>query len=151
MNCIKMMETIYKDENPSLLSQLRTGLHTLFCPSCSQDIANYHTARNIMNEDFFPSSPNLEEPIMAHILSDEERSSFSAPVFASTRGWVIAGLILMISLASAFFGFDFQKLVGEYGMSFILPMGITIGIIITIYGALFIGSHLKEFSERLGL
>jgi len=30
-------------------------------------------------------------------------------------------------------------------------MGITIGIILTTYGALFIGSHLKQLSERFGL
>jgi hypothetical protein len=32
-----------------------------------------------------------------------------------------------------------------------IPIGITIGIMLTGYGALFIGSHLKEFSERFGL
>ena len=36
-------------------------------------------------------------------------------------------------------------------MSFLLPVGITIGVVLTTYGALFIGSHLKELSERFGL
>jgi hypothetical protein len=36
-------------------------------------------------------------------------------------------------------------------MSFLLPVGITFGIVLTSYGALFIGSHLEEFSERFGL
>jgi hypothetical protein len=36
-------------------------------------------------------------------------------------------------------------------MSYLLPVGITIGIVLTSYGALFIGSHLKELSERFGL
>jgi hypothetical protein len=30
-------------------------------------------------------------------------------------------------------------------------VGITIGIVLTCYGALFIGSHLKELMERFGL
>jgi hypothetical protein len=69
----------------------------------------------------------------------------------STRGWVIAGFIILVSMATAFFGLDFQKLAQETGTSFLLPIGITIGIVLTTYGALFIGSHLQELSERFGL
>jgi hypothetical protein len=36
-------------------------------------------------------------------------------------------------------------------MSFLLPVGITVGIVLTSYGALFIGGHLKELSERFRL
>jgi len=57
----------------------------------------------------------------------------------------------MVSLITAFFGLDFKNLASESGISFLLPMGITIGIILTTYGALFISSHLNELSERFGL
>jgi hypothetical protein len=39
----------------------------------------------------------------------------------------------------------------HWGSSFLLPIGITIGAIVSAYGALFSGSHLKELSSRFNL
>jgi len=156
MNCTKIMNMIYEDEPMSFSGQIQMGIHTFFCSACAHEIENYQAARTIMKDDFFRSSPNIEDTIMAKLQfeqTEEEQGeySYANPGGISTRGWVIAGFVLMISLVTAFFGFDFKNLVSEYGMSFILPMGITIGIALTIYCALFIGSHLKELSERFGL
>ena len=93
---------------------------------------------------------------MAAIAAEEEKNPEPEEIFAipgglSTRGWVIAGLIILISLSTAFLGMDFEHIANVAGMSFMLPVGITIGIVLTSYGALFIGSHLKELTERFGL
>ena len=154
MNCSEVLSMVYEEsDSMPLFNQIRVWLHTIFCPNCAQEIERYHVSRAILQNEFFPISPDLEESIMAKIDTlDEQRDIIDAvPGGLSTRGWVIAGLIIFISLATAFFGFDFRHLTDESGMSFILPMGITIGIVITTYGALFIGSHLKELSERFGL
>jgi len=154
MNCSEILSMVYEEsDSMPLFNQIRVWLHTIFCPNCAQEIERYHVSRAILQNEFFPISPDLEESIMAKIDTlDEQRDIIDAvPGGLSTRGWVIAGLIIFISLATAFFGFDFRHLTDESGMSFILPMGITIGIVITTYGALFIGSHLKELSERFGL
>jgi hypothetical protein len=73
------------------------------------------------------------------------------PQGVSFRSWVIAGLIILVSLSSSFFNLDFVETVASYGSSFLLPVGLTIGIVVTGYGALFIGSHLKELSTRFRL
>jgi len=142
-------------DNPMpIVCQIQIWLHTLVCPNCAQEIERFEVSRNIMNDDFFPVSPNLEDSIMAMVAKEElpeTRQVNAAPGGLSTRGWVIAGIVIFLSLATAFFGFDFQKLADETGTSFLLPVGITIGSVLTIYGALFIGSHLKELSERFGL
>lgn len=153
MNCTKIMDLIYEHEDSMpLFLQAQIWIHTLFCPSCAQKIERLIETRNIMKEDFFPPSPNLEDSIMAKVaLEIEEEQPRTAAGGLSTRGWVIAGLIIFISLATAFFGFDFKRIVGESGTSFLLPASITIGIVLTTYGAFFIGSHLKELSERFGL
>ena len=119
----------------------------------------YKDARKIMREDFFPPSPELEDSIMSRIAMEEQSNpvykeneiAFYFPAGISTRGWVIAGIIILVSLITTFFGLDFQDLVNESGTSLMLPIGITIGIVLTTYGAFFIGSHLKELSERFGL
>ncbi|MCL2809211.1 MAG: peptidoglycan-binding protein [Treponema sp.] len=159
MNCSEIIDMVYEDDGSlSFIDQVKINLHAVFCPVCAAAIERYQNAKIVMKQDFFPSSPDwskLENSIMTKIsyeddIAESETSHTAQGVF-STRGWVIAGIILMVSLVTAFFGFDFKNIVSESGSSFLLPFGITIGIILTCYGALFIGSHLKELSERFGL
>jgi len=156
VNCKKCLDMFYEDDDMNLFNQIRVGIHAFFCSQCSNEIQKYENARAVMKEDFFLSAPEIENALMARISleipDEEEQSELNAvPGVISTRRWVIAGIILMVSLVTAFFGLDFKNLASESGMSFMLPMGITIGIIVTTYGALFIGSHLKELSKRFGL
>jgi hypothetical protein len=147
-------EHSYEGSMP-ITGQLHVWLHTAFCPDCAEKIQRLNTAREIMHEDFFPVPPGLEDIIMSRITAEEEQTqttdSYAVPGGLSTRGWVISGLIILISLATSFFGLDFQNIADVTGMSFLLPVGITIGIVLTTYGVFFIGSHLKELSERFGL
>ena len=156
MGCSRILDMVYEsEESPSMFTQAQIWLHTLICPSCAQEIERYEVSRNILREDFFPPSPGFEDSIMALIACEEEQpemeETFVSPGGISTKGWIIAGLIILVSLATVFFGLDFKNLVSETGMSFLLPIGITVGIVVTTYGAFFIGSHLKDFSERFGL
>jgi hypothetical protein len=64
---------------------------------------------------------------------------------------VITGLVVLVSLVTAFLGFDFERIAASQGSSFLLPLGLTIGVVISGYGAVFIGSHLKELSSRFRL
>lgn len=160
MKCDKVMDTIYEyaGEGMPLLVHAQVALHLFFCPDCAQEYERFEVSRDILRNDFFPLSPNLEDSIMNllaagenNALQDEDAEIAAAPGGLSTRSWVIAGLVMLISLVSLFFGLDFHKVAHAAGMSFLLPVGITIGIILTSYGALFIGSHLEELSERFGL
>jgi len=161
MNCSKILDMVYQysgneqgsEDAMPFFSQIQVWLHAFFCPDCAAEIERLESARNIMRTDFFPASPCLEEIIMAKVSAEEEQTETASAVSGvlSTRGWVIAGLIIFVSLATAFFGLDFQKIAHETGISFLLPVGITIGIVLSAYSVFFIGSHLKEFSERFGL
>ena len=169
MSCSKILDMVYEYAgNDSagagsmpLLNQVQVWMHTIVCPNCAQEIERFEVCRDIMREDFFPSSPGLEDVIMARAAVEEEQqievfaemayTVHVAPGGLSTRSWVIAGLVILLSLATAFFGLDFKNIASESGISFLLPVGITIGIVLTTYGALFIGSHLKELTERFGL
>jgi len=163
MSCSKIKDLVYEssensmESSLSLFNQIQVWLHTIICPACAQEIERFEVSKAILREDFFPPSPDFEDSIMAKISIEIEEDQtemeecYSVPGGLSTRGWVIAGLAIFVSLATVFFGLDFQKLADETGTSFLLPVGITIGIVLTTYGALFIGSHLKELTERFGL
>jgi len=138
-----------------LLTQIQVGLHLLLCPDCAQEVERFEVCRDMLRFDFLPPSPGLETAVMAMIAAED--SSMAAaqeaevPGGFSTRGWVVAGLLMLLSLATVFFGLEFNKVALAAGMSYMIPIGITIGIALTSYGALFIGSHLKELTERFGL
>jgi hypothetical protein len=150
-----------------LLLYLRVKAHLLLCPDCAAEYERFEVTRSVLREDFLPRSPGLEEALMAKIAlepgMDEEifpgeedldgdvfDRAFTAddPGGLSTRGWVIAGVLRFLSLGTAFLGLSFRYIVFKAGMSFIIPLGITVGMVLSVYGALFIGSHLKELTER---
>jgi len=157
MSCSKIMDLYYESQEGGegsipLLNQIQVWAHILFCPVCAEKIERYENVKILMKEDFFPAStPALEETIMARINAEQADEAHDTAGGFSTQSWVIAGFVILISLATAFFGIAFKSLALESGMSFMLPIGITIGIVLTTYGAFFIGSHLKELSERFGL
>jgi hypothetical protein len=162
MNCEKVLDKVYEysgKEPMPLFTRIRIGFHLLFCPDCAQEVERFEVCRDILHNDFMPSAPvGLENNVMAMIAADETEDLEEAPSLDgvlsggfSTRGWVIAGLVMLVSFATVFLGLDFNTVALAAGISFLIPIGITIGIVLTCYGALFIGSHLKELTERFGL
>ncbi len=152
MNCAKILDLVYEQEDMSLFNRIRVGLHLLVCPDCAQEIERFEVCRDILHNDFMYPAPDLEDAVMAMISAGEDEDcEAEVPGGFSIRGWIIAGIVLLVSLATVFFGIEFNKVALIAGMSFTIPIGITIGIVLTSYGALFIGSHLKDLSERFGL
>jgi hypothetical protein len=151
MSCEDILDKVYEysggDPHNSmpLLTRISVGLHLVVCPDCAQEVERFQVCRDMLMED---ASLTMMAPAEETAAAADEAD---LPGGFSTRGWVIAGLVMLVSLATAFFGLDFNKLAKEMGMSFLLPIGITIGIVLTVYGALFIGSHLKVLTERFGL
>jgi len=149
MKCNDALDTIYETEDAiPLRKRLSLAFHIIFCGHCAGHLENYEGARSLLRSGFFPPSPDFCNMIMESIYHETYDEEANEPVFEtggfSTRGWVIAGLVLLISLVTAFFG-QYQD------SAFLLPLGIITGVVITGYGALFIGSHLKELSSRFKL
>jgi hypothetical protein len=161
MNCNDLLDRVYEyagDEQIPLPLRIRLGIHCFFCPQCAQELERFEVSRDILRNDFFPPAPDFEDQVMAQIFKEADetddawRSAFhESAAGVSFRGWVIAGLVMLVSLSTSFFGMDFVRVAQSHGSSFLIPVGITIGVVLTGYGALFIGSHLKELSDRFGL
>jgi hypothetical protein len=161
MNCNDLLDRFYEytgDEELPLLLRVRLGVHCFFCPQCAQELERFEVSRDLLRNDFFPPAPDFEDQVMAQISREaDETDEAWHPAFqesaagVSFRSWVIAGLVMLVSLSTSFFGGDFVRVSRSLGSSFLLPVGLTIGVVLTGYGALFIGSHLKELSDRFGL
>jgi len=155
MSCAKILDIVYEQEDMSLFNRIRVGLHLLVCPDCAQEVERFEVCRDIYYHDFLFPAPDLEDAVMSMISAEEEEiaEAMNAEIIGgfSIRGWIIAGIVMLISLATVFFGLEFNKVALIAGMAFTIPIGITIGIALTSYGALFIGSHLKTLSDRFHL
>jgi len=155
MNCHTVLDTAYEAERESslpILTQVRIGFHLLFCSGCAKELNNLRHVGEIMKTDFLPPSPDFGDLLMERLYQETaaEEETY-VPAGFSLRGWVIIGFFVLLSLSSAFFGVNFVHIANVEGSSFLLPVGITIGVVLTCYGALFIGSHLKELSDRFRL
>jgi hypothetical protein len=138
----------------SFLNRLEIAVYIIFSSRYTARYLHLEAVRDILRSDFFPLVPELEDSIMDRINADTVEMLYEEqnPAYAvSFRGWVITGFFVLISLAMSLFGMDFVRKIPDAASSFLLPFGITMGLIVTVYGALFIGSHLKELSERFGL
>ncbi|MCL2093691.1 MAG: peptidoglycan-binding protein [Treponema sp.] len=156
-DCQSIMEALYEDEkdhNLPLLAQIRIRLHLVLCPRCSQELKTLEQVKELMTSGFFPPCPDFSEPLMARIL-EEEALETEEPIYAkpgfSFKLWIIIGFFVLLSLPSSYFGMNYVGLGREEGPSFLLPLGLTIGMVLTCYGAFFIGSHLKQLSDRFRL
>lgn len=155
MECREAIDLMFnqdRDDPMTLGQHLRLSLHLLVCGECAEKEKKIDLLNDVFHADFFPPAPGIADSVMARIARAEALEDFSeaeeGPGGFSLRGWVIAGCFMFISLATVFFGIDFMKIARLGGPQFLLAIGITIGVVITSYGALFIGSHLKEFSLR---
>jgi hypothetical protein len=150
-------------EEETLLWKFITALHVFLCPDCGDKLDRVSQVKEVMREDFFPvvavpECRSLEDTIMAqvgteipelyHISSEMEEDN---AVELSFRRWIIAGLVLLCSVFLLFFGLGFDRLQALGGNSFLLPVGITVAVFVSGYGAMFIGTHIKELSARFGL
>ena len=155
MDCDTVLDELYdpdRDGSVSPLTQLRMGLHLFFCPGCTAELRKLRRLEEVMRTEFFPPSPNLEETIMERMYEETGTERIAdAPTGLSFRSWVIIGFFVLLSFSSSFFGGNFIEIANTQGLSFLLPVGLTFGIVLTGYGAFFIGSHLKELSMRFRL
>ena len=159
MKCRSLMDKIYDswgEEELSLSCKVRISVHLFFCRRCSCEVKKFQIVQKSLTADFFQEGLSFESGIESNIM---EKIYLETPAWEETesstgvsfRSWVITGFVILFSLSTMFFGMDFISLAAVHGSSYLLPIGISIGCIVTAYGAVFIGSHLDELSERFGL
>jgi len=67
----------------------------------------------------------------------------------STRDWVTAGVVIALSTVLVPLGDGFAFIKEFFGARYTLPLALVLGLSITAYGAMFIGTHIEELSLLL--
>ncbi len=121
------------------LTWLRIGLHLLLCSHCRKETTRLQRLYAILPTLQIKNTPSICNDIMKEILKDNSLEESGNQVPVSYLNWLVGGIILFLSL------------IGTLLTRGTLAIVLTLSIILTVYGALFIGSHLKKFSEKLHL
>jgi hypothetical protein len=152
MNCDKVLDILYYSERISLLKRVLINFHVWHCAKCAAHRHVLQIACERMNEDFFPPAHGIAGQVMTFIHAGETfDDTFPEHESVSFRAWVVTGIALLFSLSSAYLGIDYLTPVNTRSVNFMLSLGITVGGIITAFGAIFIGCHIKELSKWLDL
>jgi hypothetical protein len=159
MTCKRAMDLFMeKDEErfSSLFDRVPMRLHLLRCPRCGREAQLLEKTIHLMRTEFLPGSPDLADAIMTAVQAEVAAAAAKAAdanveETMSFRNWVVGGFLIFASLAVSPFGVTFDWLVELLGPDLLLPISVTLGVVLTAYCALFIGSHLDELAERFGL
>jgi len=138
-------------EEPGLLLRL----HLALCPACREEAAASREALAAYRDATYraatlregayradragPGPDRMEERVMAavRILPRPKR-------VVSYRDWIVSCLVIAVSMALIPFGDDFNSIKAIFGRSYTLPLMLALGLVITLYGAVFIATHMDE-------
>jgi len=129
-------------EEPGLFLRL----HLAACPSCRARVAEREAAfEAIRAAAAEPVDLGLEEAIEARIMAAV--SLMPAPRRElHAREWVVSGLVIFASIALVPFDANYGILRDLFGEGFTMPLCLVLGLVLTIYGAVFIGTHMTELA-----
>jgi hypothetical protein len=96
---------------------------------------------------------DVSEPVMARIHEAEQQAGAQTEGgrHMPMRNWIGAGAILLCSMFLVPFSNSFAWLRDSFGSSLEVPLHIMLGIAIATYATLFIGTHVDQVAEKLGL
>jgi len=120
--------------------------HLDSCPSCRATVERMRAALQAPASDAYGVSPaeaSVEDRVMAvvRLMPQPQRELFSV------RDWIIAGSVIVLSMALIPVGSDFGGFIAVVGASYALPLALVLGLGITIYSTLFIGTHIDEVMD----
>ncbi|GMO48766.1 MAG: hypothetical protein Ta2B_30380 [Termitinemataceae bacterium] len=158
MDCKSVRDILYDNvelSSPMLLFyRIQAAIHLLHCKDCTAHKNIIEKSNAIMERDFLlPVSAKEENEFCDSIMNvlsktsqnvnfeklDEKEKRFSIYV------WALTGTVICGSLIAAFFNINILN--AKEMNAFIVPLSITIGGIVTAYGAMFIVCHLKVLTE----
>lgn len=127
-------------EEPGLFLRL----HLAACPACRDRVAEHEAALEaIRTAAAEPLDAALEEAIAARVMAAVRLMPAPRRAFHA-RDWAISGLVIFSSLALVPFDANYGILRELFGEGFTMPLCLVLGLVLTIYGAVFIGTHMTE-------
>lgn len=133
----------YDHIEPGRRMGFRMRRHLVSCASCKRHVEAVDTVlgalRDAESATCERAGERLEDRVMAAIrLMPPPQRDFSV------RDWIIAGSVIATSMLLIPLGEYFARFNEAFGARYTLPLSLVLGIVLTAYGALFVGTHMDE-------
>lgn len=143
MKCSKIVDK-YLDQEDMGVVPFRVRLHALRCSRCRQEIAQLRKEiKKLRTKAPFDMKRDLSDNIMYRIgltiIHVENRVSIAK--------WLSVGLVIFASIVLFSYS-DYSIWVKEhFGSSFDIPMSMVLGLLISAYVLLFIGTNMEQLKK----
>jgi hypothetical protein len=156
-----VVDKLYDSERLGLLLRLRVAAHIVFCSRCAKEAMLENEVHSILTENFFPKElddVSVSDAVMSALSERSLKITNEDLWFANENqaegtpynlSGLLPGVFVILSLLSSFFSFDFAQIVALHGDRFLVPVALTVGLVITIYCALFINRHIEKIKSVL--
>lgn len=145
MKCEKVMDHYCRLDVDERLP-LRVRIHMLFCPACRHEV-QYMEEKLVNFEGTFPFS--MEHDASDAIMQMVRMSPVQYRREVSSFKWLFSGFIIFASIMLLPFSKSLSWLNDYFGRQLMLPLHIVMGIAITIYAVLYVGTHLEQLKASI--
>jgi hypothetical protein len=127
-------------EEPGLLLRL----HLSRCPSCRARVEGLDAAIESWRAQEGEALPAREAEAVEGRVMAAVRLMPRPHRELHARNWILAGLVIVASMAFIPYDRNFLFIKELFGESYTLPLFLVLGLLLTVYGAVFIGTHMEE-------
>ncbi len=144
MKCETFMKRFLEnDEAGSLSPAIR--IHLFRCARCAGEVRAFRLAM----ADLRPYEPFVLDGIESARIVDSVMRQPEYRKSISLFNWVGAGVLMFVGIFLAPFSDQFMSLRDHFGGDLEVPFSLVMGVMVTIYAAIFIGTHMDELSRWL--
>lgn len=141
-----MQQFLQMDNRDSLPFFLR--IHVWHCRRCKEEIDSLQQAYiALLDAAPYELPRDLSGPLYDEIA--KQCPSYRREM--SYTRWLVVGFILIASRIAVTFSDTLVVLQGHYGGRLDIPLNIVLGLVMSIYAALFIGTHIEELKKLVRL
>ena len=145
MKCDKAMVKFLQADNDEYLP-FTLRFHLWFCRKCRSEVRAMQSAFDLLKkEEFHSSVDDLSGSVMAVVRNSGNSYGRRVHIF----NWISGEVIIIASIFLVQFSDDRNWLNNFFGSNLEVPLYIVLGILVTVYSALFAVSRLGEFKERV--
>lgn len=145
MKCENFMQNYLEMDNFQHVS-LTMRIHLYFCSRCRSEVRGLETVFRNMNE-FVPCT--VESAFSARLMRKLARIPNGYKKEISFYNWIGVGMLIFSSAFLIAFSDSLTWLKVQFGSNLEVPLAMVLGASITVYAAIFIGSHMDKFGDLL--
>ena len=140
MKCNNAIQLFFESEDSGYIPFF-VRWHMIFCRSCKDEI---RAMQNVFKSAQIPSIIEIPKDMSGRIMNRIMDSNIVFERNISFSKWLFVGIVIFSSIFLISYSDSFAWLKQHFGSGLEIPLNVVLGLVITLYGASFIGTHIDE-------